>query len=939
MALSETPLMFGPFRLFPAQRRLEKDGIAVRLGGRALDILIALAERAGQTVSSQWLVERVWAEAQVTDGTLRFHINNLRRALGEGVDGARYIVNVPGRGYRFVAPLRRLDDSSAAGLSDALPAARVGLPRPRRSILGRADSISAVSRDLVEERLVTITGPAGIGKTTLAIATVHSLRPELLRFVDLAPVEDGGLVATTVASVLGVVFQARDPVPEILELLRNKPLLIVFDNCEQVIHAVAGLAHHILRGTADARVLVTSREPLRLEGERIYRLTPLECPPPQEKISAREAIAYPAVQLFVDHTAASISGFILDDERAPLVAEICRRLDGIPLAIELAAARVEFFGVAGLARRLDNMFNFLTHGRRFALPRHQTLRATLDWGYNHLSRDEQSVLRRISIFRAAFSLDSAAAVAESVDVSRKSAIEAIASLVAKSLLNAGDLHGVTQYRLLQTTRYYASEKLSESGELRAIVRRHAEHHLEIIEDAYYKWKFDFAKEWIQLHAGSIDDIRAALEWSFAQEGDTRLGIALTALSAPLWFALSLIYEYRDRAEYAHTRLASDPRPTSEIERMLNLSLSTALFYTRGAAPEVPKAAPSMAAGQLRAIWQLAGVRLVHGDYRGAVLLSDEFDRICTGTGNDAAAAAGDRMRAFALHLSGRHAEAEVRARRALGRQPTLSRESASFNESEIDNQVASLTHLARILWVRGYAVQAVAAAEEGLARALSLRDPAAACFILAYTACPIAFWTGDSAALSRYTAAFDQQQVDSPQQFWVAWRQAYQAIAAASVEGIDTSRAARYRSLLTKPPDDVMLVDMLATIHEELVGPDVVTRADRGECGWCLPEVNRALGVKLLEEHASPQSQSEMLFVLAMEIAREQGALAWELRAATSLARLKQGEGDRRGAYAALAPVYARFTEGFATGDLAAATRLLAELGAEPISARRHRTR
>jgi hypothetical protein len=283
------------------------------------------------------------------------------------------------------------------------------------------------------------------------------------------------------------------------------------------------------------------------------------------------------------------------------------------------------------------------------------------------------------------------------------------------------------------------------------------------------------------------------------------------------------------------------------------------------------------------------------------------------------------MRAFALHLSGRHAEAEVRARRALDRQPRLSKEHLKFNESEIDNKVTSLSHLARILWVRGYAVQAAAAAEEGVARALSLGDRGAVCFILAYAACPIAFWTDNRAVLAHRLVTFEQHQSDVSQHFWVAWRKAYEVVA----DG--------HRSFAAKPPDDVMLVDMLATIHADFVGPEVIARADRGECGWCLPEINRVRGVRLIEDGASRQSQAESLLVRAREIAREQGALAWELRAATSLARLRQGAGDRSGAYAVLAPVCERFTEGFEVGDLSAATRLLAELGAENLTARRRR--
>ena len=231
-------------------------------------------------------------------------------------------------------------------------------------------------------------------------------------------------------------MRADEPVAAIVDFFRDERLLIVLDNCEQVIEAVAGLADRILRETAETHMLITSREPLRIAGERVHRLAPLECPPVKPTSPPARHKAYAAVQLFIERATASIDGFSLDDASAPAVSEICRRLDGIPLAIELAAARVEFFGVATLASQLDNMFAVLTQGRRFALPRHQTLRATLDWGYNLLSPTEQTVLRRIAIFRATFTLDLALAVVVGPAVSVENAIDAMANLVAKSLLSA-----------------------------------------------------------------------------------------------------------------------------------------------------------------------------------------------------------------------------------------------------------------------------------------------------------------------------------------------------------------------------------------------------------------------------------------------------------------------------------------------------------------------
>ena len=262
-------------------------------------------------------------------------------------------------------------------------------------IFGRSESLETIAQALSRKRIVTITGPTGIGKTSLAIATAASLSDSFgkaVLFVDLAPIKDPSLVISALTSTLQLVLRDDDPVAALVDFLGDKRILIVLDNCEQVIDAVAELADRILRGTGKTHMLITSREPLRIEAEFVHRLAPLECPPIKTGITASEAQAYAAVQLFVERATATGDGFSLDDASAPAVSEICRRLDGIPLALELAAARVEFFGVTALASRLDNMFGVLTQGRRFALPRHQTLRATLDWGYNLLSPAEQTTL-------------------------------------------------------------------------------------------------------------------------------------------------------------------------------------------------------------------------------------------------------------------------------------------------------------------------------------------------------------------------------------------------------------------------------------------------------------------------------------------------------------------------------------------------------------------
>jgi len=339
-------LAFGPFRLFPAERRLEKESSPVRVGGRALDLLIVLVERAGEVVPNHTLLKTVWRDVTVEEASLRFHIKRLRKILDDSRPDNRYVKNVPGRGYSFVAPVKRLAGTDETMSDSVASGAGEGLPTRGDPIFGRSESVEVLGRELSQRRLVTIAGTGGIGKTTLAVATAGALRSTFSDgavFVDLAPIEDPSLIVSATAVALGI--SARS-ISDIVDFLRGKRLLIVLDNCEQIIEAVARLVDRILRDTNGAHLLVTSRETLRIAGERVHRLMPLECPPPKADITAEEAMAYPAVQLFVDRATASVSDFSLDDDLAPATAQICQQLDGIPLAIELAAARLEFFGVA-----------------------------------------------------------------------------------------------------------------------------------------------------------------------------------------------------------------------------------------------------------------------------------------------------------------------------------------------------------------------------------------------------------------------------------------------------------------------------------------------------------------------------------------------------------------------------------------------------------------
>src|SRR5712671_555124 len=451
--VSQDVIRFGPFRLSPAERLLEKDGVRVRLGSRALDILIALVERPAEVVSKKELIAKVWPDLVVDEGSLRFHILALRKALGQGRSGISYVTNVSGRGYCFVAPISRVA-SPPVLLSNSLADSPVGLPPSPIRMVGRGETVQLISEELIARRFLTIVGPGGIGKTTVANAVSRTMLAAFdgaVHYVDFGPLGTPSLVPNIVASTVGLPGNFDDPLDALSAFLRDRRMLLVFDSCEHLIEVIAPLAERIFREAPGVHILVTSREPLQVEGEQVHRLDPLAFSPDDESLTAASALTFPAIQLFVERAAAHGCGFELNDADAPIVGKVCRRLDGIALALELAAGRVGAYGIKGIASLLDGPSRLLWHGRRTASPRHQTLSAMLDWSYNLLDASERATLCGLSVFVGAFSLEAAQFVVAEDTFKREEVVEAIAGLVTKSLVTVETDHTGTLYRLLDTT--------------------------------------------------------------------------------------------------------------------------------------------------------------------------------------------------------------------------------------------------------------------------------------------------------------------------------------------------------------------------------------------------------------------------------------------------------------------------------------------------------
>jgi non-specific serine/threonine protein kinase len=552
----------GPFRLDADAALLTRDGALTPLGPRAIRVLSTLVAHAGDYVSKARLLDTAWPGVVVEESNLAVQVAAIRRALAQAPGAERWIETLPRRGYRFVGPVRELtDDRSVADIK------LTNLPEALTSFIGREREMVEIKRLLAGKRLVTIVGAGGIGKTRLALqaaAEVVDAYRDGVWLVELASIRDPSLVPTAVAKSLGVPERSGKPVGESLRAyLKSRQLLLILDNCEHLLDACASLADVLVRGHADLTMLATSREPLRVAGEQTYPLQPLSLPRQGEKI---EIMRSDAVQLFVERVQQQLPDFELTVARAPAVAELCIHLDGIPLALELAAARARSLSVEQINARLGDRFRLLASGSRTTLPRQQTLRATLDWSYDLLAEQERVVLRRLSAFPGDFTLDAAPAVASDANIDSFAVIDLLSQLVARSLVVADTGVKRTRFRMLETTRAYALEKLAEAGEVDDIKRRHAQFYRELFEPALDDRLRKPVAAWRETYLPELDNVRAALDWSIDGAGDAPTGVALAGASGELWGMLGLFGEGVRRLQRAIDRIEPDT-PESHQARL------------------------------------------------------------------------------------------------------------------------------------------------------------------------------------------------------------------------------------------------------------------------------------------------------------------------------------------------------------------------------------
>ena len=942
--------LFGPFRLSPARREIERDGVPLALGDRALDILIVLIERAGEIVSHRDLISRVWRDLVVSPGNLRVHMTALRKALGDGQSGARYIENVIGQGYCFVAPVTRSRTAEAAEPSSSqLPSSKLtqsrALPPALARMVGRDDTVRTIAADLRTDRFVTIVGPGGMGKTTVAVAVAHAMLDEFagkVSFVDIGAITDPGQLAATVASTLGLTIQSAAALAILMAFLGKTRMLLVLDNCEHVVDAAGPLAEMIFSQAPEVHILATSREALRVEGEHVLWLRPLESPPQAASVSAATALTYPAVKLFVERATASDNRFALTDANAPIAADICGRLDGIALALEFVAGRIGTYGLAGTADLLNKHLGLHWQGRRTALPRHQTLHALLDWSYSLLPESEQRVLRRLSIFVGTFTLEAAQAVASGAEMDDINVINALDHLLAKSLMSASKTHeGATCYRLLETTRIYAISRLEASGETGVTAERHARYFVRLLS---------LSADTPTRHE-HLGNLRAALEWCFGDRAETpgprnteprrnELGTDLAAVCAPILLDLALWNECLKWSKAALARLEDSTRGDKR-ELVLQETFAISSMFTgakdvRMAIVRAIEIARRLGetATHLRLLGSLHFYSHRITDYKRSFAVGEEIDVVARTTNDVTSWAISDWLRGSSQYCLGNQAAALQLFENGFSHGGDRYAQHLG-----IYYRSRGLNGLARVQWLCGYPDRALQTARQSIAEAADTPSVNQSYALLII--CHVFLWRGD---LSTAREVIEKVMAQPHWQGRLVWFHTEALALKGEVllrngnitEGIELLRNA-LSDMRTKNQVNLMLTvtacclaeglaaagrleEALAVISETIASPPGSAET------WEAPELLRVKASILLSMPQPNEAQAESDLLHSLALARRQYAKGWELRTTMTLARLRLAQGRNAEGRELLRRIHDQFSEGFETQDLRAAKQLLREL-------------
>jgi predicted ATPase/DNA-binding winged helix-turn-helix (wHTH) protein len=927
-------LVFGPFELSSRERVLRRDGVALPLGGRAFDILMYLVERPGQLIAKQELIDHVWPNVTVEGGSIRVHVAAIRKALGDGQFGNRYIANIKGRGYSFVGTVVPHGGATESGTVRSRHQGR--LPLPPLVMIGREKVVSEVSDKLRNDRFVTLLGPGGIGKTTVALAVGRTVAERFgseVYFVDLESLADPHHVAAAVATSLGLALKSKDPGLELVELIRSRKLLVILDSCEHVIEAVASLAEQLYQQTENIHVLTTSRELLKVEGEHCCRVLPLDFPPDGCEQTANAVLQYPSAQLFVRRVAARAGGAVLTDKEAPFVAEVCRKLDGIPLAIELAAGQVAVLGLEHTVHLLVSRLELLRLSHRTAIPRHRTLKATLDWSYDLLSAAEKIFFRRISPLVGSFDLEGARSVAGEFGAGSEEILDAVAGLVEKSLIATRLEEAQVQYRFLDTTRAYALEKLEEHGEFGPISLRHAEYVIQQLETQKEMLSALPRTERAVPYSWQLSNVRAALEWAFGPHGNDEIAIRLAAASTRLFTELALLIEWQAWAERALDRLG-DQHEDSRQETVI----------TEDSNPHGRSASRASDAGLtqphlVRELLLLNGLFMYSSwttDIHRALDAAARSQKVASKMQNPGDMAYAESMLGFANHLAGKHLVAQSHFEVGLSYAASGSPLRAGHHLYDPTSDL--LVGMARSLFYRGLLDQALHYARRAIAEAEKSEHPATLCRIL-IVILPIYMELDDrqrsEECIKQLTDLSASHSLKLYQAIATGMRGRWLLLQEDVCNGVALLKRASEE--LEAEGHEMLNMDFAADLaagiaisgrREEALRLVVNALAAQQQGGKLLnvPALMRVKGVVLASRSAEDYFQAEGSLLSAIHWANRQSATLFELKAVTALAELLQKQGRVPEAHRHLSEALHRMPVGIASPAYERALQLLKQL-------------
>ncbi|CAN7590043.1 winged helix-turn-helix domain-containing protein [Mesorhizobium amorphae] len=931
-----------------ARRELRVNGSAVPIGGRAFEIIETLVQSAGELVTKDDLMRRVWPGLVVGDNTVQVHIAAIRKALGAD---RNMLKTISGRGYRLLGGWTQ--HASAAAPAEvpsrgrplaALPPFTTNVPVAASALVGRETAVRQLCDLLSAYRVVTLTGPGGIGKTVLASEVARRLYPTSegdVLFIELASLSDPDLVPSTVAHILNLQLHGEYVSSEsVARAIGNRRLLLVLDNCEHIIDAAASMAETLLSFCPHTTVLATSREVLRIEGEFVYRVLALEVPN-EELENPEHVLEHSAVQLFIARKRSLRSDFPPENDNLSIMAAICRRLDGVPLAIEFAAARAATLGIQQVAARLDDRFSLLTGGRRTALPRHRTLRATLDWSYELLPEAERRLLRLLAIFPAGFTLEAAAAVAG--DTASNVPL-GISGLVSKSLVAMDGSEASQRWRLLETVRAYAFEKLVKSDEHGQAARRLADFCLELYAPFAAEGGLQSAIDELARYHRDVGNLRAALGWAFSDDGDRLLGVELAATATGFWMAASLVAECCEWADKALTHIGDAAGTRSEM--VLQGGLGIGLIYTQGMrsrAREVLKRTLALAYlledfdYQQRAIcglWLFSARSMALND---AFAFAREHEVAVQDRDVQSQAIAAWLVGVPQTYLAD-HVHANERLQWAIDHYPVASRRRDIIRLGG-DPRASSMAHRTVNLLSQGFLDAASRESRNAVEEARAANQPTVLCVSLAWAAAFISLSLGEIRTASDYSdELIDLAYKHGLRPFHAAGLCVRGSLAARRGEpdvgigllrvGLADMQEAMY--LLFYPFFRVELAKALGESGSAEESSEEISETLRfaEETGyrWLVPEILRTKGDLLaLGGHADPAA-IEYLYRQSMTQACEHQAAYWELCAATSFAQLLQRQQRDTEAHSVLSPIYHRFTEGFSTLRVKQAKAVLEKL-------------